>query len=29
MAQVLAQMMQFSEHLEGIQKVLKSGLEKD
>ena len=28
MAQVLAQMMQFSEHLEGIQEVLKKGLEK-
>jgi len=28
MAQVLAQMMQFSEHLEGIQEVLKSGLER-
>ncbi len=28
MAQVLSQMMQFSEHLAGIQKVLKSGLEK-
>ncbi len=29
MAQVLAQMMQFSEHLEGIQDVLKQGLEKN
>ncbi|WP_299256059.1 DNA repair ATPase [uncultured Aquimarina sp.] len=29
MAQVLAQMMQFSEHLSGIQDVLKKGLEKD
>lgn len=28
MAQVLAQMMQFSDHLAGIQKVLKKGLEK-
>ncbi len=28
MAQVLAQMMQFSEHLSGIQEVLKKGLEK-
>ena len=28
MTQVLAQMMQFSEHLEGIQTVLKKGLEK-
>ncbi|GAA3508971.1 DNA repair ATPase [Aquimarina addita] len=28
MAQVLAQMMQFSDHLSGIQKVLKKGLEK-
>ncbi|NMH88457.1 DNA repair ATPase [Flavivirga algicola] len=28
MAQVLAQMMQFSEHLEGIQNVLKRGLDK-